>query len=347
MAVLRINKKEKNFLLLDKSCLNESTLSWGAKGLHAYLMGMRHDWQVRVADLQKHATNGRDSVRGLLKELQKAGYITKAWARDDATGKYSALEYIVHELPQETATSETKGKTCTEGPKTGNPSPANPGTVNPSPENTTLISIDNNKYQNKQGLITAASNTDQFTEAAAAQFYEIDEPCIAELVNKSAINKLMHFVAEDSVISSNLTGNQKKRVNVVVQKLEQAMQIQDAKVLAEEIEYCLLSKRHFTGCGDDFGKKVNAIRAVIMRGEWQRPAGMVIKAQEKPKFELSKLEQDLRESYAEVTHFQKLLVTAKDSMRAGFESIITKTKVKINQLEAERNKALLQQTRPV
>ena len=136
-------------------------------------------------------------------------------------------------------------------------------------------------------------------------------------------------------------------MNVVVQKLEQAMQIQDAKVLAEEIEYCLLSKRHFTGCGDDFGKKVNAIRAVIMRGEWQRPAGMVIKAQEKPKFELSKLEQDLRESYAEVTHFQKLLVTAKDSMRAGFESIITKTKVKINQLEAERNKALLQQTRPV
>ena len=96
MTVLRINKKEKNFLILDKTCLQATDLSWGAKGLHAYLMSLPDNWQVKVQDLSKRATNGRDSVRALLSELKTTGYISTSWMRDDKTGKYNCLEYLVH-----------------------------------------------------------------------------------------------------------------------------------------------------------------------------------------------------------------------------------------------------------
>jgi len=77
MTILRINKKEKNFLLLDKCCLHEKELSWGAKGLHCYLMSLPQHWQIKVSDLRNRARNGRDSVRGLLAELEGARYISR------------------------------------------------------------------------------------------------------------------------------------------------------------------------------------------------------------------------------------------------------------------------------
>lgn len=77
MTVLHVRKKETNFLVLDKTCLMQSDLSWGAKGLHSYLISLPSDWRVNVYDLKNRATNGRDSVRGLLNELEKAEYIAK------------------------------------------------------------------------------------------------------------------------------------------------------------------------------------------------------------------------------------------------------------------------------
>jgi len=68
MTILRIRKKETNFLILDKTCLVQSTLTWGAKGLHTYLMSLPSEWRINVHDLKNRAVNGRDSVRGLLKE---------------------------------------------------------------------------------------------------------------------------------------------------------------------------------------------------------------------------------------------------------------------------------------
>jgi hypothetical protein len=98
MSVVRIHRVENKFLMMDKTCLYEPSLSWGAKGLHTYLMSLPAGWRVKVSDLKNRSTNGRDSVRGLIKELETYGYISKAWVRDETTGKYSYLEYIAHEL---------------------------------------------------------------------------------------------------------------------------------------------------------------------------------------------------------------------------------------------------------
>lgn len=142
MAVLRIHKKHQNFVILDKTCLNDKLLSWGAKGLHAYLISLPDDWRVRVSDLQARAKNGRDAVRSFLSELEQVGYIQKSLNRDNTNGRFGGLEYIVLEVP------ESKNKEITretEKPFADISTPNHPEPGNPALDNPTLL---NNKYNN-------------------------------------------------------------------------------------------------------------------------------------------------------------------------------------------------------
>lgn len=129
MAVLRIQKKQKNFVILDKTCLNDKTLSWGAKGLHAYLMSLPDDWRVRVSDLQLRSKNGRDAVRGLLKELEQAGYIQAITCRNESSGRFGGIEYFVVETPEPEKPSLVINEQFY--PEPDNQSPENPATGNP------------------------------------------------------------------------------------------------------------------------------------------------------------------------------------------------------------------------
>lgn len=147
MAVLRIHKKQQNFVILDKTCLNDKMLSWAAKGLHSYLLSLPDDWRVQVSDLQERSRNGRDAVRALLNELEQAGYIQKASCRDEVSGRFGGMEYLVLEVP------ESKKKDLTPSPEKAssvnqvhkNPAPGNPSPVVPAPEKPILL---NNKYNN-------------------------------------------------------------------------------------------------------------------------------------------------------------------------------------------------------
>ncbi|WP_419421455.1 hypothetical protein ACNVED_15965 (plasmid) [Legionella sp. D16C41] len=94
MSVLRIYKKQQNFVIFDKTCLQDNFLSWGAKGLHAYLMSMPDDWRIKVADLKNRATNGRDTVRGLLLELDPKDYIFKSTCRKCDVSNLSTRQSI-------------------------------------------------------------------------------------------------------------------------------------------------------------------------------------------------------------------------------------------------------------
>ena len=58
MSIVRIARRERNFVVLQKDCLNEKQLSWGAKGLHSYLIGKPDDWQIRVSFLVKESKQG-------------------------------------------------------------------------------------------------------------------------------------------------------------------------------------------------------------------------------------------------------------------------------------------------
>ena len=337
MAVLRIHKKQQNFVILDKTCLNDSSLSWGAKGLHAYLISLPDDWKVRVSDLKQRATNGRDAVRGLLTELEQAGYIQKSVCRDDKSGRFGGLEYLVLEVP---AAKECDINPATEKPflvkntekfpRPENPFPVDPKTGNPSPESTTLININrinNKKLNNKTAASLSATKihpTSTHSKAAAVSFsYD-------KSTNERA--PIKHLSHGDSLIGSQLTELQKQRANTMIAGLNSS----NKEAIMAEVEYCLLNPKHFTACGNDFGRKLNAIRGVIISGAWQTPAGMIqdiVEVTDSVGLEVKFLEEKIKDIQAEAIHFSKLLTTAKDHTRTHFEEIINQAQEKIKALE--------------
>jgi hypothetical protein len=336
MTILRVHKKQNNFVILDKTCLHDVNLSWGAKGLHAYLISMPDNWSVRVSHLQQQAINGRDVVRRHLSELQKAGYLKKSSRRDSDTGRFEGLEYLVLEFrdpelndnsPEPENPSSVKNEQLSPGagkPATGNPASANPPLINNK--------IINNKKINNQ---TTTSDGDD-----CANNQEIEN--VAAVVS---FQNVQRSNSEDVLIGNELTLSQKQRVNNFISKLD----THEKERLIAEVEFCLLNNKHFTGCGNDFARKLNAIRSVVLRGDWQTPAGMaerVIENQNQSNTVISKLEQELKQAYAEANHFSRLMHNASEGARVELEKIFHQVEVKIQNLETkiERESAQSLQT---
>jgi hypothetical protein len=349
MAVLRIYKKQQNFVILDKTCLNDEKLSWGAKGLHAYLMSLPDDWQVRVSDLRLRSTNGRDAVRGLLSELEQSGYIQKAACRDNGNGRFGGIEYLVLEVPDQeklAISPETEKPSLVKNeqkePRPENPFTANPETGNPAPVSATLISINrinNNKLSNKTAASTevfaeTASTVVQQQQAAAVTSFQAVQENVMPVKKIELEQSPLNFVHQDALITSQLTQTQKQRINTLVNSLN----IPQKEDLTEEIEFCLLNPKHFTACGHDFGRKLNAIRKVILRNEWQTPVGMmsiVVEKQDNQRVAVKQLETELKNVYAEASHFKKLLANAKAQARDHIESILKQVNNKIQLIESQ------------
>lgn len=345
MAILRIHKKQNNFVILDKTCLSDEKLSWGAKGLHAFLISLPDDWQVRVSDLQKRSTNGRDAVRGFLNELERAGYIQKSPRRNDDTGRFGGLEYLVLENPesdfeQNSPTPENPFSVKNEQIAQTLPSTEKPRPGNPAPENTTLLNINrinNNKINNKTAAESTTENLENTVieeQAAAVIFSQNDGVKQYHKPNTTPSNKISILSQEDALISEALTINQIKRVNGLIAKLP----IKNKEDLFNEVSYCLLNKAQFTGCRNDFSKKLNAIRSVILRGDWLTPAGLAEKEtcrQQPSRF--TELERSLREAKAEEIHFSRLLHVAKEDAKPQLNEFVQKAQKKVAAIENSLN----------
>lgn len=94
--IIRVQKNKENpYLILNKTCINDANLSWGAKGLHTYLVSLPDDWTIYVSELTKHTSSGRDHTYTLIKELMKFGYMQRFEYRQK--GKVKASNYCVYE----------------------------------------------------------------------------------------------------------------------------------------------------------------------------------------------------------------------------------------------------------
>ena len=127
MAIKKIKGLESEFSIFPNSTLN-AHLSWGAKGLLAYLCSKPDDWSVSVQQLVNHSKlsikpTGRDGTYTLINELMAKGYMQRTQNND--SGKFSSTDYEVSPLP------------LTDLPYTVEPLTANP----------TLQSTESNKVQ--------------------------------------------------------------------------------------------------------------------------------------------------------------------------------------------------------
>lgn len=74
MSIIRLEKQDEPFAIVRKQILADARLSFKAKGILAYLLCHSDNWEVRVGDLVKRGTDGRDSIYAGLKELRQCGY---------------------------------------------------------------------------------------------------------------------------------------------------------------------------------------------------------------------------------------------------------------------------------
>lgn len=176
MVIFRVQKKE-NYVVLDKGFLNDSHLSWRAKGLLAYMLSLPNDWLFSISDLAIRSKCGRDTTANIIKELTNAGYIHKEQGRTNL-GKFGKMDLLVYETPQSAPFTENQ---VTENPLTENPLTENPLTENPLTENPSLLinkSLNNNLLNNN--LLNNNNNEDRSHLSAenhskiqtAFQFYE-------------------------------------------------------------------------------------------------------------------------------------------------------------------------------
>lgn len=97
MAIIKTKIKEKNYMQIDKTGIQDDRLSWGATGLLTYLIGRPDDWEIIIEHLRTVKTDGRDSTRSALVELREYEYCHYFELREK--GIVRETFYLVFEVP--------------------------------------------------------------------------------------------------------------------------------------------------------------------------------------------------------------------------------------------------------
>ena len=96
-SIIRASQRQR-FLVIDQRTVEDTSLSWAARGMLAYLLSRPDNWKVRVTDLQRRGNLGRDGTYKLINELRYAGYMDFQQGRD-RQGRIRGGDYIVREIP--------------------------------------------------------------------------------------------------------------------------------------------------------------------------------------------------------------------------------------------------------
>ena len=97
--VIRVRKSPNRFVVMDKTFLEDSRLSYKAKGILAYLLSKPDDWKVIVGNLVNYSADGKASVYAGLKELKEYGYYEKVPIRNEQGTRIVRWESTIYENP--------------------------------------------------------------------------------------------------------------------------------------------------------------------------------------------------------------------------------------------------------
>lgn len=149
MAIIR-NPITAGYKAIDNRILADHRLSWKARGILAYLLSKPDHWEVMVQHLVNSGPDGRDAVRGALKELEEVGYLTKEMQPRGEKGTFDSVSTTIHEVPTtgwpgeaaeiaseaaEDADEGAIGTNAQVATEAGYPSTGEPSTGEPSTDN--------------------------------------------------------------------------------------------------------------------------------------------------------------------------------------------------------------------
>ena len=140
VAVFRVEKNQ-NYTVMSNHHLRNPNLSLKAKGLLSQMLSLPEEWDYTLKGLSQINKEGIDAIREAVRELERAGYVTRTRVRNEK-GQLGAADYVIHEFP-------VPPKPALENPTLDKPISENPTLENPTQLNKELSSKD---LQNKDLL---------------------------------------------------------------------------------------------------------------------------------------------------------------------------------------------------
>ena len=131
--VIRVERNS-NYTTMSNYHLRDKELSCKAKGLMSFMLSLPDNWDYTEMGLVSCLKEGRDGVRGMLKELEEHGYLVRNRTRKE-NGTLGQVEYVLYEMPHT--------------PKSENPTLVKPTLAEPTLENPTQINTNINNILNK------------------------------------------------------------------------------------------------------------------------------------------------------------------------------------------------------
>lgn len=97
MTTIRTKKKRHNFVIIDKTILEDARLSYKARGLAAMLLCKPDEWDVTIDYLVKSSDkDGKEAVQSAIKELEAIGYVARYRKRDEKS-QIHGWEFLLFE----------------------------------------------------------------------------------------------------------------------------------------------------------------------------------------------------------------------------------------------------------
>ena len=162
MPVFRVDKS-RDFTVVANCIFKDRSLSAKAKGILVEMLSLPESWDFTLKGLTTLFTDGIDSIRQGINELEARGYIVRERKRD-ARGRLGGMEYVIYETPH---------KAVENSPVCASPEEDNPTTENPTQESSTEEMPTTYKELNKSitnASITKESSTNSFLPEVPESF---------------------------------------------------------------------------------------------------------------------------------------------------------------------------------
>ncbi len=224
MPVFRVDKS-REFTVIANCVFKDRTLSAKAKGLLAEMLSLPETWDYTMKGLSSLFTDGEDSIRQGIRELEEHGYIVRERKRDEK-GRLAGMEYVIYETPRKPL-EKTESKPDTIVPASASPaedSPVreNPTQVKPAQENPGTYKELTNQELNISN--THESNPNQSfwgcTPREAAPIYIEPEPMPMDVMGYEEAHQIVKENIEYDIMCERYPCN---RLNEIVDIASEAL----------------------------------------------------------------------------------------------------------------------------
>lgn len=97
-GIQRGPRRADNFTILSNEVINDSRLSFRARGVLLYLLSKPADWRTRSEAIAAQSPReGREAIRTAMRELEAYGYLVREKRQDPDTGRFETIQTVYEE----------------------------------------------------------------------------------------------------------------------------------------------------------------------------------------------------------------------------------------------------------